>query len=111
MASSLNNVAGLLATLGKPDEALPLFSRANEIYVRHLGENHPRSVGTRLWVEQLSNPAPPLRAARSRRRPAPHLTHRSGSTSGNLLTGLPPPLIEAPGEDDVSTHVDGSSAA
>lgn len=97
MASSLNNVAGLLATLGKPDEALPLFSRANEIYVRHLGENHPRSVATRLWVEQLSAPPPPPRAARRRLSP--------------LLSGLPPPLIEAPGEDDVSTHVDGSSAA
>lgn len=99
MASSLNNVAGLLATLGKPNEALPLFSRANEIYVRHLGDNHPRSVATRLWVEQLSTPAPPPRAARPRRRLTP------------LLSGLPPPLIETPGEDDVSTHVDGSSAA
>ncbi|CAM9758920.1 unnamed protein product, partial [Sphacelaria rigidula] len=44
VASALNNVAGLLATLGRPQEALPLFTRSEDIYSRHLGAQHPHTV-------------------------------------------------------------------
>ncbi|CAM9694302.1 unnamed protein product, partial [Laminaria digitata] len=46
VASALNNVAGLLASTGKPQEALPLFKRSHEIYVELLGAEHPHSVAT-----------------------------------------------------------------
>lgn len=87
MASSLNNVAGLLATTGNVEEALPLFARSHEIYVEHLGENHPHSVATQLWVQQLSAPAPPRRraAARATRRhnhPRPPPKGAGSSTTG-----------------------------
>lgn len=105
VASSLNNVAGLLATTGNVQEALPLFARSHEIYVQHLGEHHPRSVATQLWVQQLSAPAPPPRR-RTRSVPTPQgaARHFDGGhghyQSRDLLaSGPPPPLLEG-GEDN-----------
>lgn len=107
MASSLNNVAGLLATTGSVEEALPLFARSHEIYVQHLGENHPHSVATQLWVQQLSTPAPPPPRRRSRNAPPPTATSQGarqfddgGYQSRDLLAGGPPPPLLESGEDN-----------
>lgn len=105
MASSLNNVAGLLATTGSVEEAFPLFARSHEIYVQHLGENHPHSVATQLWVQQLSAPAPPP-SRRTRSLPPPAAPQGGRHFDGGhyqsrdlLASGPPPPLLEG-GEDN-----------
>lgn len=109
VASSLNNVAGLLATTGSVEEALPLFARSHEIYVQQLGENHPHSVATQLWVQQLSAPAPPPARRRARNVPLPQgggggcgrqIGDGQHYQSRDLLArGPPPPLLEG-GEDN-----------
>lgn len=100
VASSLNNVAGLLATTGLVQEALPLFTRSHEIYVDHLGENHPHSVATQLWVQQLSAPAPPAPPRRARNAPQPRQfgDERHYQSRDLLASGPPPPLLEGTGE-------------
>lgn len=93
MASSLNNLAGLLASMGETDQALPLFTRSHDIYTRQLGEQHPRAVATQLWVQQLSAPPPP-----PRRRVRPSMDGRP--THANRLPSPPPPLIEGSAESE-----------
>lgn len=93
VASSLNNVAGLLATVGRPHEALPLFTRARDIYASHLGEHHPRAVAAHLWIQQLSAPQPPARLRRGQR------GGRRGTVDGERMPTPPPPLLEERPED------------
>lgn len=94
VGSSLNNLAGLLATTGNVEEALPLFKRSHEIYVEHLGENHPHSVATQLWVQQLSAPPPAARARRQRR------SRDNAPLPSRDLLNPPPPLLEGGAEEE-----------
>lgn len=84
-------MAALLASMGKVEEALPIFTRSHDIYVQHLGEDHPHSVATQLWVQQLSAPPPPARA-RVRRSPD------GGPIASDRLPNPPPPLVEGVSE-------------
>lgn len=94
VASALVNVGGLLATLGRSQEALPLFTRAHDIYTSHLGAQHPHAVAAQLWIQQLSAPQPAPRVRR--RSPPPALSALSG---GARQAGHPPPLLEESTEE------------
>lgn len=105
-------MAGLLATTGNAEEALPLFARSHEIYVDHLGENHPHSVATQLWVQQLSAPPPPPRRARARPQQQQYRPAFDNNNSSNGpyqcrdAASHPPPLLEGNNgeEDEGSEH-------
>ena len=61
-AASLNNLAGLLESRGRLDEAEPLYRRALAILESVLGPEHPNTVTVRGNLEALLRPIdrPPL---------------------------------------------------
>lgn len=94
----------MLATLGRPDEALPMFTRAHTIYVQNLGDQHPRAVAAHLWIQQLSTPQPPPQPRPRRRSPPPH-TQARGRRSTPDIDRNTPAVIEEVTEESSSGHV------
>lgn len=102
----MNNVAGLLATLGRPEEALPMFERSHEIYLQNLGAEHPRAVAAQLWIQQLSTPEPLPRPRPRSSLAVPVPFRRSTGESDRMST--PPPVIEESLEESRATTEDES---
>ncbi|MBW4506089.1 MAG: tetratricopeptide repeat protein [Scytonematopsis contorta HA4267-MV1] len=53
MAESLNNLALLYDSIGRYDEAEPLYLQALNIYKQQLGKNHPHTNTVRQNLENL----------------------------------------------------------
>ena len=52
-ATSINNLAGLLRTTGRYEEAEPLYRRALAICEKVLGKEHPNTITIRKNLEAL----------------------------------------------------------